>query len=92
MAASGLVEYASSVCNSVNNNDPQYQADCSTVNGYSGTAKALAIGLVIVAILLIWGGVTALTGRNAQLLVIGCAVYLVVESSSPSWPRPSASQ
>ncbi len=79
VAASGVVDYASSICSSVNVNDPQYSADCQTVNGYSGFAKVLAIGLAIVAILLIWGGVVALSGKNAQLLVIGCAAYIIVE-------------
>ena len=70
---------ASADCSAYNLNDPQYQSACATVSGYSGGAKVVAVGLVVVAILMIWGGVTALSGRNAQILVIGCAIYLVVE-------------
>jgi len=35
--------------------------------------------LILVAILLIWGGVVALTRKNGQILVIGAGVYLLLD-------------
>lgn len=52
---------------------------CTAVATYSGFFKVLTAGLMIIAILLIWGGVVALTGKNGQILVIGAAVYVLLD-------------
>ncbi|SDO23914.1 hypothetical protein SAMN04515671_0261 [Nakamurella panacisegetis] len=79
MAASSIVSSASAYCNSLTTTDATTVADCNTVSGYSGTFKAIAGALAVVAILLIWGGVVALTGKNAQILVIGAAVFILLQ-------------
>lgn len=77
VAASSLVSSAADYCNSLS--DANGTAGCSTVTGYSSFFKVLTAGLVVVAILLIWGGVVALTGKNGQILVIGAGVYLLLD-------------
>lgn len=77
VAASSIVSSATDYCNSVS--DSTAVDGCATVIGYSSFFKVLTVGLMIVAILLIWGGVVALTGKNGQILVIGAAVYLLLD-------------
>lgn len=48
------------------------------VSGAGTFGIIVAIAGVVVAILMIWGGVTLLSGKNAKLVVIGCAVYFVI--------------
>ena len=79
VAASSVIAAASSTCASLSSDDPDYAAACRAVSSYSGFFKVLTAGLVIIAILLIWGGVVALTGKNAQILVIGAGLYLVLD-------------
>ncbi len=77
MAASSLVSSAANYCNSLS--DANGTAGCSTVTGYSSFFKVVTAALIVVAILLIWGGVVALTGKNGQILVIGAGVYLLLD-------------
>ena len=77
LAASGITSAADSLC-SANVNDPNYSAACQSVSGYSSFFKIVSVGLIIVAILLIWGGVVAISGKNQQILVIACGVYVVL--------------
>lgn len=79
VAASSVIKAASASCISASTDDPDYARACQAVSTYSGFFKVLTAGLVIIAILLIWGGVTALTGKNGQILVIGAGVYLVLD-------------
>ncbi len=51
---------------------------CDDANGIGGFAITVGVGLIIVAALLIWGGVMAISGKNQQILVIACAVYIVL--------------
>ena len=48
------------------------------MSGIGGFLIAITIGLILVAALLIAGGVTAINGKNGQLLVIACAAYAVL--------------
>lgn len=43
-----------------------------------GFLTVVTLGLIIVAALLIWGGVAAVSGRSQQILVIACGVYLLL--------------
>ena len=79
VVASSALSAISASCQSVAGTDAQTAAACADVGGYSSFFKVITAGLIIVAILLIWGGVVALTGKNGQLLVIGAAVYIVLD-------------
>jgi len=48
------------------------------VNGVDSTLKALAFATFAVCVLYIWGGVTALAGKNGKILVIGAALSIVL--------------
>ncbi len=78
LAAGGLVSAANDLCNSTTGLSSDTQENCNALSGYSGFFKVTEIGLIIVAILLIWGGVTTLTGKNSQILVIGAGIYIVL--------------
>ena len=78
LAASSLLTAAGNAC-ADNVGDTDTARVCSAVATYSGFFKVLTAGLMIVAVLLIWGGVVALTGKNGQILVVGAAVYLVLD-------------
>lgn len=78
LVASSLVATAGQLCANNQLNDAQYQSNCNTVAGAGGFLKVVSVGLIIVAILLIWGGVVALSGKNQQILAIGAAVYIVL--------------
>jgi len=79
VAASSVLSAASATCVGISSNDPDTAAACRAVSGYSGFFKIVTAGLIVVAILLIWGGVVALTGKNGQILVIGAAVYILLQ-------------
>ena len=78
VAASSVISSAADYCNSTTV-DSSVAADCNAVTRYSSGFKIITAGLIVVAILLIWGGVVALTGKNAQILVIGAGVYILLE-------------
>lgn len=78
LAAGSLLTAAGNAC-SGGFADSDTARACTAVATYSGFFKVVTAGLMIVAILLIWGGVVALTGRNGQLLVIGAAVYVLLD-------------
>lgn len=65
---------STSVCN-----DSRIDLDtaeaCSSLGGLGTFILIATIATVVIAILMIWGGVVALSGKNAQILVIACAVY-----------------
>lgn len=50
-------------------------AACHAANGVSTLLIIVTLGLIVVAALMIWGGVVALNGKNGQILVIACGVY-----------------
>jgi hypothetical protein len=79
LALSGVSSVVSDSCSSLTSDDPNYVSACNAVSGYSGFFKVVTVGLIIVAILLIWGGVTTLSGKNTQLLAIGAGVYVVLQ-------------
>lgn len=53
-------------------------AGCEEYNRVTGLVKFLAIGMAVIAALLIWGGVVALSGKTSRILVIAAAVYIVL--------------
>jgi hypothetical protein len=79
LAGSVFSAASSAVCDST---APYYDSDtaeaCNAVSGVGGFLIAITIGLILIAALLIAGGVTALNGKNGQLLVIACAAYAVL--------------
>lgn len=60
----------------------QARAGATVVHNAAGSIGAfgiiLGIGAAIVAILMIWGGVVLLSGKNAQIVVIACGIYFLV--------------
>jgi len=78
-AGSVLSAASSAVCDS---NSVYYDSDtrdaCNAVSGVGTFLIVITIGLIVVAALLIAGGVTAINGKNGQLLVIACALYAVL--------------
>jgi hypothetical protein len=50
-------------------------ATCNSVTSIGPFLIIITIGTIIVAGLMIWGGVVALNGKNGQILVIACGVY-----------------
>lgn len=76
--ASSVISVVNASCDSLNSADPSYPANCPMVSSVGTFLKVVSGGLIIVAILLIWGGVVAVSGKNGQVLVIGAALYLVL--------------
>jgi hypothetical protein len=82
----GLIGIAAgSVLNSASDvvcNDRSITADtaaaCNSVSGWGTFLIVVTIGAILVAGLMIWGGVVALNGKNGQILVIACAAYAVL--------------
>lgn len=69
-----LSSASNAVCNS-SSLDVDTASACNTVSGAGTFLIIVTIGTIIVAGLMIWGGVVALNGKNGQILVIACAVY-----------------
>jgi len=78
LAAGGLVSAASNACQSTAYLDSDTRLNCDAVSGVGTVFTVVSIGLIVVAALMIAGGVTAITGKNGQILVIACAVYAVL--------------
>jgi len=78
-AGSVLSAASSAVCDP---NSVYYDSDtrdaCNAVSGVGTFLVVITIGLIVVAALLIAGGVTAINGKNGQILVIACALYAVL--------------
>ena len=74
-AASSVVDYADDLCAAGNYYATTGSCDVATV---TGTVKFLAVAMAIVAGLLIWGGVVALSGRTGRVLVIAAGVYALL--------------
>jgi len=53
-------------------------AACDSVSGWGTFLVIVTIGTIVIAGLMIWGGVVALNGKNGQILVIACAAYAVL--------------
>ena len=75
LAAGTFITSASSaICNdsSLTASD---SATCNSVSSIGPFLIIITIGTIIIAGLMIWGGVVALNGKNGQILVIACGVY-----------------
>ncbi len=57
-------------------------ATCDTVSGATTFLFVVTAATMVVAALMIWGGVVALSGKNGQILVIACACYAVLALAS----------
>jgi len=53
-------------------------AACNSVSGWGTFLIIVTIVAIVIAGLMIWGGVVALNGKNGQILVIACAAYAVL--------------
>ena len=79
-AGSLLTSVSSAACNSTS----AYYSDattadvCNTASSVGGFIIAITIGTIVIAALMIAGGVTAISGKNGQILVIACAVYAIL--------------
>jgi hypothetical protein len=74
VAGSVLSSASSAVCDDTSLSASS-SAACKSVSGIGTFLIIITIGLIVVAGLMIWGGVVALNGKNGQILVIACAVY-----------------
>lgn len=74
VAGSVLSSAASTVCDD-DSLSTSTAAACDSVSGIGTFLIIITIGLIIVAGLMIWGGVVALNGKNGQILVIACGIY-----------------
>lgn len=78
LAGSILSTASSAVCNSGTYYDADTADACNAVSGIGGFLIAITIATIVIAALMIAGGVTAISGKNGQILVIACAVYAIL--------------
>jgi hypothetical protein len=78
LAGSILSTASSAVCNSSTYYDADTADACNAVSGIGGFLIAITIATIVIAALMIAGGVTAISGKNGQILVIACAVYAIL--------------
>ena len=76
-AGSVLSTASSAVCNDTSL-DFDTAAACDSVSGIGTFLIIVTLGTIVVAGLMIWGGVVALNGKNGQILVIACGVYALL--------------
>jgi hypothetical protein len=72
---SSLPNYTASACREAQNGAAQLGDVADTIGTFG---IILGIGAAIVAILMIWGGVVLLSGKNSQIVVIACGIYVVL--------------
>ena len=73
-----LQSVGTQVCNGSDRIDSaEVDRACSNLPAITGPLKVIAVILIVVAILMIWGGVTTLSGRNTQILAAGALLYFV---------------
>ncbi len=73
-AGSVLSSATSAVCNDATLDRDTVTA-CNAAGGLGSFLIIVTIGTIVIAGLMIWGGVVALNGKNGQILVIACGVY-----------------
>lgn len=75
----GLIGAAVSSIGSACNQATGGDVSCSAASGVGGIAIVVAIALMVVAGLLIWGGVVALSGKNSKVAVIAAGILVVLQ-------------
>ena len=79
IAAGSVLNSASdAVCSDSRYLTSDTAAACDSVSGLGTFLIVVTIVTIVIAGLMIWGGVVALNGKNGQILVIACAVYAVL--------------
>jgi len=79
IAAGSVLNSASdAVCSGSSYLTADTAAACDSVSGIGTFLIVVTIVTIVIAGLMIWGGVVALNGKNGQILVIACAVYAVL--------------
>ena len=79
IAAGSVLNSASdAVCSDSRYLTSDTAAACDSVSGIGTFLIIVTIVTIVIAGLMIWGGVVALNGKNGQILVIACAVYAVL--------------
>ena len=73
-AGSVLSSATSAVCNDATLDRDTVTA-CNAAGGLGSFLIIVTICTIVIAGLMIWGGVVALNGKNGQILVIACGVY-----------------
>ena len=76
-AGSVLSSAASAVCND-STLDRDTAAACEAAGGLGTFLIIVTAATIVIAGLMIWGGVVALNGKNGQILVIACGVYALL--------------
>ncbi len=75
LAAGSILSTATSaVCNDATLTRDTATA-CDAAGGFGAFLIIVTIATIVIAGLMIWGGVVALNGKNGQILVIACGVY-----------------
>jgi hypothetical protein len=77
MLVGGVASSVGAACNAYG--DATTAAACDTVKGAGGLLIFIGIALIVVAGLLIWGGVVALSGKNGKVSVIACGILVILE-------------
>lgn len=79
IAAGSVLNSASdAVCSNSSYLTADTAAACDSVSGLGTFLIIVTIVTIVIAGLMIWGGVVALNGKNGQILVIACAAYAVL--------------
>jgi hypothetical protein len=73
-AGSVLSSATSAVCNDATLDRDTVTA-CNAAGGLGSFLIIVTICTIVIAGLMIWGGVVALNGKNGQILVIACGIY-----------------
>jgi hypothetical protein len=77
LAGSVLTSATSAVCDDATLDRDTVTA-CNAAGGLGTFLIIVTLGTIVIAGLMIWGGVVALNGKNGQILVIACGVYAVL--------------
>ncbi len=75
LAAGTFITSASSVICNDSSLTASDSATCNSVTSIGPFLIIITIGTIVIAGLMIWGGVVAMNGKNGQILVIACAAY-----------------
>jgi len=78
LAAGSLLTSATSVVCDDSTLDRDTAVACTAAGGLGTFLIIVTIGTIVIAGLMIWGGVVALNGKNGQILVVACGVYALL--------------
>ena len=78
LAAGSVLSSATSAVCADNTLDRNTAAACDAAGGLGTFLIIVTTGTIVIAGLMIWGGVVAINGKNGQILVVACGVYALL--------------